>query len=111
MLQQTLQKSKLPSRIVITFQVMAVSRVSPGNPYTVSTMAKGSQYELGVNPGRTRHPDHSEVGRILQTAYSGKIGSTVAAPVAKKSCDDGFPITHGSLLWDGPSVSCLEMQI
>jgi hypothetical protein len=50
-LQQPFQKSELSPRVVITFQVMAVSRVSPGNPDPVRSTTQRRQNELGAHPG------------------------------------------------------------
>jgi len=49
--QQPFQESELSPRIVITFQVMAVSRVSPGNPDPVRSVPERGQNELGAHPG------------------------------------------------------------
>ena len=43
MIEQILEKGELASCVVITFQVMAVARVSPGNPDPVRTMAEGGR--------------------------------------------------------------------
>jgi hypothetical protein len=56
---------------------MAVSRVSPRDPDPVSTLAKSCQEKLGIHPAGARHPDSSDVWRILQAANAGKIRRAV----------------------------------
>ena len=51
MLDQVLEQSELASREVITFQVMAVSGVSPGNPDAVGAVPEGGKDEFGAHPG------------------------------------------------------------
>jgi len=51
MLQEPLKQGELSSCVVITFQVMAVSGVSPGHPDPIRTVTEGRQYELGAHPG------------------------------------------------------------
>jgi hypothetical protein len=43
---EVFKKSELTAGVVITFQVMAVSGVSPGNPNAVGPVAKSRQNEL-----------------------------------------------------------------
>ena len=94
MFQQTLQHSKFPSRVVITFQVMAVSGVSAGNPYAIRSMPKGGQNKFRAYPGRARNANNSEIGRILKTTDSSQISGAVTAPVTEKRRNFRFPVTH-----------------
>jgi hypothetical protein len=94
MFQKPFQEGQLSSRVVITFQVMAVSGVSAGHPDTVRTMPKGCEDQFWAHPGRTGQPDNPEVGRILHPAHTGQISRTIAAPVAQESGYFGFPILH-----------------
>jgi hypothetical protein len=96
-LQQPFQEGEFSPRVVITFQVMAVSGVSPGYPDPVGSIAKGGQNELGVHSGGAGHTDDSEMGRVLEAAHACQVRRTVAAPVAQKGRDFRFPITHASL--------------
>ena len=66
---------------------MAVTRVSPRYPDTISPVTEGSKHKLGAYPGRAGNPDDPEVRRILKTAYACQVGSAVAAPIAKKRRD------------------------
>jgi len=50
-LQKPFQESELSPRVVITFQVMAVSGVSPGHPHPVRSVPERGQNELGAHPG------------------------------------------------------------
>jgi len=82
MLDKILQKSELTSCEVITFQVMAVAWVSPGNPNTVGAVPEGGEDEFGANPSRAGNPNDPDVGRILEAAHPCQVGRAVAAPVA-----------------------------
>jgi hypothetical protein len=98
MFEQVLEESELASCVVITFQVMAVSGVSPGNPDPVGTMPESGQDEFGAYPGGAGYPNDPDVGRVLQAAYPGQIRCPVTAPVAKEGCYLGLPIVHRHLL-------------
>jgi hypothetical protein len=94
---QIFKESEFSSGIIITFQVMAVSRVSPRDPDSISTLAKSCQEKLGVHPAGARHPDGSYVWGILQSAHPGKICGTVRAPIAEE----------GDYLWLPLAVSAI----
>jgi hypothetical protein len=89
------KKGKFSSGVVITFQVMAVARVSAGNPNAVCTLSKSCQKKLGIHPAGAGHPDCPDVWGILQSAHTGKICGTVRTPVAKE----------GNYLWLPLAVS------
>ncbi len=48
---EVLEQDEFSSSVVITFQVMAVSGVSPGNPDAIGAVSKRCQDELGAYPG------------------------------------------------------------
>jgi hypothetical protein len=50
MFQQILEQDKFPSGVIITFQVMTVPRVSPGDPDPIGAMAEGGQDKLRIHP-------------------------------------------------------------
>jgi hypothetical protein len=81
---EILKQGKFPSGVVITFQVMAVARVSAGNPDTVCTLSESCQKKLRIHPAGARHPDCPDVWGILQSAHTGKICGAVGAPVAEE---------------------------
>jgi hypothetical protein len=94
MFQQILEQDKFPSGVIITFQVMTVSRVSPGNPDPIGAMAEGGQNKLRVHPCGTRDPDDPDIGRVLEATYACKISRTITAPVTEKSRNLWFPVIH-----------------
>ena len=96
--QQALEQGEFSSCVVITFQVMAVAGVSPGNPYPVRTVPEGRQYELGTYPGRTGHSNDPNVGGILESAHSRKVGCSVTTPVTQEGRDLRLPVVHYDLL-------------
>jgi hypothetical protein len=86
------EQGKFSSGVVITFQVMAVARVSAGNPDAVCTLSESCQKKLGIHPASAGHPDCPDVGGILQSAHTGKICGAVGAPVAEKGNYFGLPV-------------------
>jgi hypothetical protein len=94
MIEQILEKGELASCVVITFQVMAVAWVSPGNPDPVRTMPEGGEDELGAHPSRAGHPDDPDVRWILEAAHACQVCRAVAAPVAEESRYFRLPVVH-----------------
>jgi hypothetical protein len=94
MFQKPFQKSEFSSRVIITFQVMAVPRVSPRDPHAIRPPPEGGENKLGTHAGRTGHPYDPEVGRILEPAHTSQVCRAVTAPVAEKGSYLRFPITH-----------------
>jgi hypothetical protein len=84
MFKEAFQQGKFSPGIVITFQVMTLSGVSPGDPYAVSSVTKSIQDKLRAHPARTRDADDPYIGRIRQPAHPSQVSSTVTAPVAEK---------------------------
>jgi hypothetical protein len=81
---EILKQGKFSSGVIITFQVMAVARVSAGNPDPVCTLSESCQKKLGIHPAGAGHPDYPDAWRILQSAHTGKICGAIGAPVAEK---------------------------
>ncbi len=94
MFQKPLQKGEFSSGVVITFQVMAVTRVSPGNPHSVRPMAEGGKNELGAHTAGARNPDDPEVMGVLETAHPGQVCCPVTAPVAEEGGYLWLPVIH-----------------
>jgi hypothetical protein len=92
--QEVFQENEFPSGIVITFQVMAFTGVSPGNPHAVRTVPEGRQNKLGGHPSRAGNADDPEVGRVLKPVHTGKIRRAVGAPVAEKGRNPWFPVEN-----------------
>jgi hypothetical protein len=94
MFQQILEQYKFPSGVIITFQVMTVSGVSPGDPDPIGAVAKSSQNKLRVHPGGARDPYDPDIGRVLEAAYAREISRTITTPVTEKSRNLWFPVIH-----------------
>ena len=94
MFEQILEECELSSCVVITFQVMAVSGVSPGNPDPVGAMAESGQDEFWAYPGGAGYANDPDIGRVLHSADAGQIRRPVTAPVAQEGCYLGLPISH-----------------
>jgi hypothetical protein len=61
---------------------MAFTGMSPGYPDTIRTFAQGCQEKFGIHPTGAGDPDNPDIGWVLHPADTGKIGGTIAAPVA-----------------------------
>jgi hypothetical protein len=73
---------------------MAFAGMSPGYPDAVCAFTQGSQEKLRVHPSGAGNSDHPYIGGVFHPSDSCQIGCTVAAPVAQKCNDLGFPIRH-----------------
>ena len=94
MFHQILEQGKFAAGIVITFQVMAFSGVSPGDPDTVCALTQRCQKEFGIHPPGAGNADDPDIGRIFHPADAGKISGAITAPIAQESCNFWFPIRH-----------------
>jgi hypothetical protein len=95
MFHEVFQQCEFPTSIVITFQVMAVTGMSAGNPDSVGTFSQGRQEEFGAHATRTGDAYHPDIGRILGTSHTGEVGCAVTAPVAEETDYFWFKISHG----------------
>jgi hypothetical protein len=107
-LDEIFEEGEFSSGVIITFQVMAVPRVSAGYPDPVCTLSKSCQKKLGIHPAGTGHPDCPDVWWILQSAHTGKICGAVRAPVAEEGDYFGLPI---SISWFGHILNLDLFQI
>jgi len=89
---EVFEKRELSPGVVITFQVMAVSGMSPRHPYTVRPVSECRQDEFGTHPTGTGDSDDPDVRRILHAAHPREIRRAVTAPVAQKRDNFWFPI-------------------
>jgi hypothetical protein len=81
-LHEIVKKGKFTTGIIITFQVMAFTGMSPGHPYAVCSFPQGRQKELGAHTAGAGDSDDPDVRRIFHPADTGQVGSAVTAPVA-----------------------------
>jgi hypothetical protein len=98
MFHKILKKSEFTTGIIITFQVMAVSRMSPGYPNAVGPLSKGGQEKLGAHSAGAWNPYDPNVGRIFHPADTCQVRGAIAAPIAQKTDDFRFPIRHYGFL-------------
>jgi hypothetical protein len=94
MFHQILEQGEFASGIIITFQVMAFTGMSPGDPNTVCAFTQGRQKKFGIHPSCTRDADDSDVGRIFHPADAGEISGAIATPIAQKRRNFWFPVRH-----------------
>jgi hypothetical protein len=94
MFHQVFEQGELTTSIVITFQVMALTRMSPRNPNTIGPFPQSSQKEFRTHPAGAGNSYHSNIGRILHATDPGQIRRTVTAPIAEKTDNFRFPLRH-----------------
>jgi hypothetical protein len=82
----------------ITFQVMAVTEMSPRNQHAVTPLPESLDDKVGIDPAGAHDPHSPQVGRILQPGDTGEIGTGIGAPVAKERYDFRLEITHVVIL-------------
>jgi len=78
------QNRKSSARVVISLQVVTISREASGYDYAISTLEKRFYHKHRVDAARTHHTDNPERGRHLQPADTGQVCPGIRAPVAKK---------------------------
>jgi hypothetical protein len=76
------KQRKFSSGIVITFQVMAISRMSSGHPDAVCALSKSGQNKLRTHSTGTGDSNHTDMGWIFHSADARKICGAITAPVA-----------------------------
>jgi len=94
MFHQVFEQGELTAGIIITFQVMALTRMSPRNPNAIGPFPQSGQKEFRAHPAGAGNSYHPNIRRILHATDSGKICRTVTAPIAEKTDDFRFPIGH-----------------
>ena len=63
---------------------MAVADVSAGDEDPIGTSFKPLEDKIGVDPAGAHDPDNPHVGRVLETADPGQVGSRIGAPITGK---------------------------
>jgi hypothetical protein len=92
-----LEKLDSPPSLKISVDIMAVSGVTPTNKDGIGPLKHGLDHIFGVNHAGTHDPNQPHIGRISQSGSSGQIRSSVCTPVANKSNDRGFEVSHDIL--------------
>ncbi len=73
---------------------MTFSGMSPGYPDAVSTLPHGGQSKRGAQSAGAGDSYHPDIRRIFHPVDARKISGAIAAPVAQKGYDFGFPVCH-----------------
>jgi len=94
MFQEIFEKGEFASCVIITFQVMTVSRVSPRDPDAISPVAESGQNKFGTHSTGARNSDNPYVRWVLKAAYASQVGCPITAPVTEESRNLWLPIIH-----------------
>jgi hypothetical protein len=95
---QILKKGEFASGVIITFQVMAFTGMSPRHPDAVGPLTQGGQEKFRIHPPGAGDPNRPDVGWIFHPSDACQVGSTIAAPIAQKGNNFRFPFGHGVIL-------------
>jgi len=78
-------KRKFSSGIIITIQVMTFTRMSAGYPYSVSSFSESGKNKFRTHSSGAGNSNNTNIRWILHPADTGKICSTITAPVAEET--------------------------
>jgi hypothetical protein len=91
---QLLRQTDFLFGLNITFQVMAITEVSPGHQNTVAPVLERFQDEHRIDPARTHHAYGTDARGILQSGNARQISAGIGTPVTQKSNNFWFKIYH-----------------
>ena len=84
---QSLCAFELFNCFMVSKNVMAITEMTSGYDYAVSTEFESLEHESGSYSPGTHSADNPEVRRVLHSVHTGVIGASVAAPVAGEHND------------------------
>lgn len=108
--QNTPDQVEFVDGLVITVPVMALAQVSAADKNAVCPVNETVYEKQGINATGAHDPNDPDMGRILESGYSGRVRCGIAAPMAQKAEDSGFEsvIRHdGSLLSPKAAICAL----
>jgi hypothetical protein len=82
---------KLPAEVlsddgvIITNLVMTFPELSPAHKYAIGACRESFDDEQGIHSAGTHNSDCSDVGWVLKTGYTRRIGRCIAAPIAEEA--------------------------
>src|SRR5210317_1443693 len=86
-----------PPSLEISVDIIAVSGVTSADQDRIGPLKQGLDHIFGVNHAGAHDPNQPHIGRISQSGSSSQIRSGVRAPVANKSNDGRFEVSHNLL--------------
>ena len=90
-LQKPLQYGESPPGRVVATDVMTIARMTTRHKYAVSTALKRLDDKERVQTARARNADYAHVRRILQSADTSQISTSITAPITQERYYLGFP--------------------
>ena len=76
-LKKIFEDDEPPSGVEIATDVVALARMSPGDPDPVNSMTQGLKDEIGAHGSGAGDADDPDVGRILHSADPGQVSGPV----------------------------------
>jgi hypothetical protein len=91
------EKFDPPSSLKISVNIMTISGVTSTDKNGIGPFKERLDHIFGVDHAGTHDPNQPHIGRISQSGSSSQVRSSVRAPVANKSNDCGFEVSHDLL--------------
>ena len=88
-MEQNLQKMKSPDRLVISVDIMTITKVASCDHHTISTILKGAENELRFDATRTHGSDDTKMGVDLKPRHAGQVCTSIGAPITAENNDSG----------------------
>jgi hypothetical protein len=92
-LHQSLDHEHAFGGFVVAFKVVAVTEVTTRDKHTICAVCECLEDEESVDTSGAHHADNPDVGRVLDTTSTGKVGTGIGTPVADDTLDLGLPDT------------------
>ena len=70
------QDKPSPGKVIAT-NIVAFAGVSARYQNAVCALKKSVQNKQGIDPARAHYPDNPDIGRVLKSARSGKVCSSI----------------------------------
>jgi hypothetical protein len=113
--QKIFEDGEPPSGVEIATDIVALARMSAGNPNPVHAPTKGLQNVIGFHAPGTGNANDPDIGRIGHSPHPGQIRGPVRTPIAQKSRNARFKclIAHKPSLceWEIPSNGASVQQV
>jgi hypothetical protein len=94
LVEDALQDGYPSPSFVISRLIMAVSGMTPSDQHAICSVDEGFEDIDRIHRSRTHQMNDADIGRILLPRGAGQICSRIGAPVAEKSDNPRFKLSH-----------------